>query len=108
MMSSHVDLRSNYPNVATLMGGYLHQDFDRENGSADGAVRAFIDVSTRSECVAFARESSILLASYDDSSLEAALDRMGNAFDYLSIGLTARTWLERLATQISDASENRS
>ncbi len=102
-MSADVDYRTQYPNLDALIGGYFHQDFDFNYGSADGAIDAFGADCTADQRVAFLQELSVLLA-YSDGSLERALTVMGNAFAFETLGLNARQWMQHMASRIASGS----
>ena len=45
-----------WPHLESLCGGYLHQDFAAEHGSAPGAVQAWLQEATRDEAMALSSE----------------------------------------------------
>ncbi|GAC1568341.1 MAG: hypothetical protein NVS2B3_11410 [Vulcanimicrobiaceae bacterium] len=100
-MSNEIDVREAYPLVATLLGGYLHQDFHFEHGSVDGAIDAFLETIDATERKRFAGEMASLLTQFQGAALDRAIDEMGNDYDYRHAGYEASAWLAAVAQRVT-------
>lgn len=105
MMNSELNrghVRDEHPLLTTLLGGYLHQDYDDEHGSANGAIDAFAAETTRVDREALALEIASLFARYDDATLPRAIEMMGNAYDYEREGRSAHEWLRSVVARVNE------
>lgn len=84
-----------------MLGGYLHQDYDDEHGSADNAIDAFIAETTVDDRKAFGDEIRMLLECYGERVVAKVIASMGNFYDYDRDGLTGVQWIRRLAEKVA-------
>lgn len=57
--------------LAYLIGGYLHQDFDAEFGTMEGAVAAMLDQEQDEDIAALVRDTRLVLeAHHTETSME--------------------------------------
>lgn len=94
---SNID-RLTAPDLWTLVGAYLHQDWDFEYGDdVWDAVRDFRDGTSAHRVVDAADQARrILDADHDESGLKAIFDEMGLGYHPPGDGWTYRGWLTEL------------
>ncbi len=72
-----------YPHLQQFAGGYLHEDYVPEHGTAEAARDAYLRDASRDEREAFAREATAFLAAAGEVSwadARAAFARLGGAW----------------------------
>ena len=95
-----------YADLARLLGGYLHQDFPEEYGSADGAVRAFAEDGPERVDGAAAEIGGLLDEDRSDADLAALLTRLGSCHRPESDGHTPRSWLAHVRELLTAAARD--
>lgn len=80
-----------YPDALQLLGCYLHQDFDLDDGTADAAIEHAVTESDADRLSGAARELAEI-ADLDDRSIETILNRLCS-YHPPSDGRTYREWL---------------
>jgi hypothetical protein len=87
-----------YPNALQFLGCYLHQDFDLDSGTADGAITHAIAESGRDRLSGVARELSEI-AELEDRAIETTLNRLCS-YHPPADELTYREWLLALMARV--------
>lgn len=72
--------REQFPHVAEFLRGYLHQDFEREYGSAGAALNAYLAEVSAVERQAFDDERASLSARWSGISLAAIRRALAGEF----------------------------
>ncbi len=75
---AHAD-RESWPALAAFLRGYLHEDYEAEYGSIEGAVAAFVADASADERRALAAEAARLGALADRAPLAALQDLITRA-----------------------------
>lgn len=76
----HPDL---FPRLAEFMAGYLHQDFELDHKTPEGALRAFLDDANEDERAGLRSELDRFKQAAKDASwidVKEALDALGGAW----------------------------
>lgn len=95
-----------FSELGQLFGAYLHQDYDVEHGSIEGAIRDYRDESSTQERGEALRQIDVLLDAFpNDDDLYAALRKLGFTFAPQRDGDTATGWLRRTRALIASPSE---
>ncbi len=82
-----------YPDLFQLLGGYLHQDFGSDTGTADEALRqAVVDTPDEGRAAVAAQIDSLLAAHRDERSLAIAVNQLCDYYPP-GDGLSYRAWL---------------
>lgn len=86
------------PTVKNMLSAYLNQYFDLVFGTADNAIRAFVEHSSRDEVSRATEELRIILAmplsEHDQQTF--ILDELGSCYYYPSEWPSAELWLRHL------------
>jgi hypothetical protein len=70
--------RDRLPTLATLFGGYLHEDYEHMHGSLEGAIAAFAADASRADLRALADELDLLMAHAPHLSLSGVQGLIGH------------------------------
>jgi hypothetical protein len=82
-----------YPDLSQLLGGYLHQTFGSDAGTADEALRqAVVDTPDERRVAVAAQIESLLAAHRDERSLAIAVNQL---CDYYPLEMDFRIALAR-------------
>lgn len=92
---------SQYPALVQFLGGYLHQDFTLEHGSAEGAVTDFMTMEPDKSVRSSLEELEHFLAS-GPSNIEAInlLKDIGCAYYPRGDGWTELDWLKHVRKRL--------
>lgn len=90
--------QEDFPALEQFLGGYLHQDFDLDFGTAEDAVAAFAKEGPHESVRAVCDELDNALAMLDAGreQPEKFLLRLGCYFNPAADGLTVNDWLNRV------------
>lgn len=85
------DPRDDYKAVDMLFGGYLNEDLYDDHGSAEAAVRAFLEDISASLLEQFVREADEVLKR-EGPGFQALFDQLSVHYDPATHGYDNRTW----------------
>lgn len=91
-----------FPETFQLLGAYLHQDFDRDYGTVDEALRVAIVEADKDRLRAVGHELRVILA-MPDSEDEAVVRALCYYYPP-GDGRSWRGWLESVQTAVTQAS----
>lgn len=91
-------MMANFPTVKNMFSAYLNQDFDLMFGTADDAIRAFVERSAHDEVsLAIGELRAILampLSELDQQNL--ILEGLGSCYYYPAEWSSAELWLQHV------------
>ncbi len=86
-----------YPNLASLLGGYFHQDFDIHGDTLEEIVGLYRKEGTQAEIDGLRKDIQKFLAAFDDAHIKSAFVRIFHPdIDSEGWGLSVREWLLKI------------
>lgn len=94
------------PALKQVLGGYLHEDFAEEFGSADEALRSAAKDQGAGQVIdALAELDALLRSSFTDEQLTDLIEGLTTGYSPVLDGWEIRSWLEHVQTLLAEGIE---
>ncbi len=99
---------SDYPELAALLSGWFHQDFDIESDTVEAIIGAFNMSSTAKDRQSLVNDISRFLEIGDDRIDEAFVQIFNSDIEPTGFAPTTRSFLEEIALNLSSTPRSNS